>query len=357
MSPGLLAAVVLAGPVDLAAQRTASNSPNGGDFMRATLGYEQIGASGVDGAQKFNFDVFISRPIPLGPLDATFGPRVRWWGNVGIASFPQQISSDVATFATGFTTSVAKLKVAQLVQTAEFMTGLELRLASLSQTLRGFGGATPERFALMAYGGVGAVGPFPLIDEPPPVFVVPNPATPQGRAFASATNSAAMSKYVAFRVTAADQFRENMSGGLRLYTYYADSAGDLLDTTPGMVSVGYGKNEHVAAPGRYAWHMSANYPLALGDRADPKTIIVYLFGEAWLNNGPAKLSAPAYQLQPATVDGTTGGAPVSASSPDVTILTQNPQPRDTYRLGVSVDLLKIWSHIVSTDKDSKHPNR
>ena len=337
----------LALPSLAAAQQRDSvvHAPNGGDLVRATLGFEQIGASGVDGSQKFDFSVFISRPLPVGPADATFGPRLRWWGDVGMASYPQQVSTDVASFATGFTTAVAKLKVAQLVQTADFTTGFEIRLASLDGLFRGFAESTPERFALSAYGSYGAVGPFPLAADAPPVFIVPDSATPQGRAFAAA-NGPVASKYVAFRVNVPDRFRETLSAGLRLYTYYADSAGRLLEAVPAMVSIGYGRNDLVSARGHYAWHASANYPLAFGNRADPGTIVVYLFGDAWLNSGPARLYAPAYQLQPATVDGTTGGAPVSASDPEVTILTVDPQPRDTYRLGVSVDLLKIWSHVV-----------
>lgn len=320
--------------------------PYGGDLVRATIGFEQIGASGIASDQKYAFDLFITRPIPVGPPDADFGSRLRWWGDVRVASYPQQVTSDVASFATGFATSAGQLKVNQLVQTADFTTGVEVRLFGLSPAVLGLGASTHERFSFMAYGGFGAVGPFPLATDAPPVFAAPDSGSPQGRAFAK-DYPGATTKYVAFRTKAPDRFLENLTAGFRLYTFYADPSGKLLDTAPAMVSIGYGRNDLIAPNHGGAWHVAAYYPFALGDRASSSTLIVYLFGEVWMTGGGAQLSAPAYQLQAATVDGTPAGTAVSASDPQVTIVPVDAKPRDTYRIGLSVDLLKIWSRLAS----------
>ena len=320
--------------------------PYGGDLVRGTVGFEQIGASGTESAQKYSFDLFITRPIPWGPSDDNFGPYLRWWGAVGVASYPQQLTSDVASFATGFATSAGQVKVSQLVQSAEFTTGVEFRLGGSSQPVRGIGESTWERFGLMAFGGIGAVGPFPLATDAPSVFVVPDSNTAQRRAFA-ADYPGVTTKYVAFRVKAPDRFLENVSGGLRLYTFYTDPAGAPLQTAPAMVSIGYGRNDLIAPNHGGAWHVAAYYPFALGDRSDPATLIVYLFGDAWMTGGGANLSAPAYQLSAATADGAIGATPVAASDPDVTIVPVDTKPRDTYRIGVSVDLLKIWRRLAA----------
>src|SRR5262245_50624300 len=83
----------------------------GGDLTMAVIGFEQSGASGAKSDQKFFFDFFTSRPLPFlfgddktdvkptepFPVDKSglvraqpFGPPVHWWGDVRIASYPQQ---------------------------------------------------------------------------------------------------------------------------------------------------------------------------------------------------------------------------------------------------------------------------
>src|SRR5260370_25194553 len=54
----------------------------------------------------------------------------RWnlWGDVRIASSPQQVTTGVGTFVSSFATQVSNLPVNQLAQSADFQTGLEYRL-------------------------------------------------------------------------------------------------------------------------------------------------------------------------------------------------------------------------------------
>lgn len=326
------------------------DGPFGGELTRATLGYEQIGASGVESAQKYAFDFYISRPIPnmlarQGPQRHYFGWPVRWWGDVRVASYPQQISTEAAAFASGFVTNVGKVTVSRLVQTAEFTTGLELRLTGSTEPIHGVAEATRQRFALMGFAGFGAVGPFPLSTDPPAVFAVPSDSSPsQKRAF-QADFPGVTSKYVAFRVGAPDRFLGNLTGGFRLYTFYADrgASGEPLQSAPAMVAIAYGWNQLISPRGG-AFHVSAYYPFAFGDREDPKTIVIYLFGDVWMTGQKARFTAPEYQLAAAT----DSGKAVVASDPRVTIVAVRDKPRDTYRVGLSLDLLKVWERLNST---------
>jgi hypothetical protein len=64
------------------------------EVIRAILGLEQTGASGTTSGQNYLLDFFITRPA--------VGARVRWWGDVKVATFPQQINSQVATLEQQF---------------------------------------------------------------------------------------------------------------------------------------------------------------------------------------------------------------------------------------------------------------
>jgi hypothetical protein len=339
-------------------------TPNyGGDLTRITVGFEQIGASGIESTQKYAFDFFIDRPIPTSAVTnaasaaAYLGPPLKWWGEVRIGSYPQQVSTEAASFATGFVTNAGKLPVNRLVQTAEFTTGPELRLLGSASAAHPLIGSSLERFALTVFGGVGAVGPFPLVSDSLPVFLVPDPATAQGKAFARGIAKIASDEslhvsttYVAFRPEAPDRFLLNWSLGLRLYTFYASETGEPLQTAPATVSIAWGRNDMIAGRRGSAFHVSAYYPFALGDRADPASLILYLFGDAWMTARPAKFSAPDYQLE---VAHDAAGKSIPASNSAVTIVPVLDEPRDTYRLGVSIDLLKLWERLTASSTTSR----
>jgi len=75
------------------------------------------------------------------------------------------------------------VQVNKLVQSAEFLTGPEVRLASFSRARNSATDSIGTRYELMTYFGIGSIGPFSPGDDPA-VFAVP-PA-PTGGAAASA---------------------------------------------------------------------------------------------------------------------------------------------------------------------------
>lgn len=346
----------------------------GGEVARATLGLEQIGAAGIESTQKYSFDFFISRPFPLrwrgrGPSVAVsetggtgqyllapdpgeryFGPRARWWGNVRIGSYPQQVNAEGASFAKTFVTAAGKVTVNELVQTAEFTTGLEYRVSQFPDARQGATESSRQRFALMAFGGIGAVGPFePVTDlvvfnvPAPPAAGAPAGSAPQHDAFRTdPLTSSVNSKYVAFRPQTADQFLEHYMAGLRLYTFYADSTATArpLSKSPATVEVSVGKNRFITPDG-WAWHAAAYYPFAFGDRTKEDTVVIYFFGDVWMKLGTGSFGASRYELEPAAVN----GQPVALSHPEVTIIPVRPNARDTYRIGLSLDLVKVWQRL------------
>lgn len=55
-------------------------------------------------------------------------------------------------------------------------------------------------------------------------------------------------------------------------------------------------------------------------------------------------SAPGFQLSVAKAN----DKPIPLTDPQVTIITEAPKPRDTYRIGVSLDLIKVWSRLTQS---------
>lgn len=104
-----------------------------GNIVIPIIGFVQAGASAAQSSQKFFFNLFVDRPLHFGKDlieddGVNLGTATRWFGNVRIASYPQQITSGVAEFATGFAAQVAKLQVNQLARSGEFNMGLDWRL-------------------------------------------------------------------------------------------------------------------------------------------------------------------------------------------------------------------------------------
>src|ERR1043166_1303819 len=324
------------------AQRCNPIKTNGGELFEAIAGYEQSGGSAAKHTQDFFFDFFISRPLPLGPYPCGpghedyefFGPRLRWWGNVRVASYPQQINAPVATFAAEFPNQILNQPVNKLAQTAEFITGLEWRLAQFGHPLNGNDRDERQQFALSICGGGGPAGPREPIDtiqlyETPPVNSAQRPA------FEQAFPSAAKSPFVGFVSPDRDRFFRQYSGGIRLTTYYVKKgqAGrpDMpYLAAPAIVSVSVGQNEMITG-GRMTGvvgRFEAFYPLVFaGDRSD-RAGILYLFGTAMLHLGGAKQTDPLI-LKPATN--------VQPFDPGVALVTSAGN-RDVYVIGVGLDL-------------------
>jgi hypothetical protein len=346
----------------LTAEITASpNAPRGAYFVRATVaektydqpitigartgeearsivGFEQAGASAANFDQKFFFDFYISRPMPM--VGSVERPWLRWWGNVRIASVPQQINTPVAQFAADFINTVGKLPVNELAESAEFLTGLEVPVLGeggfLAQSED-----SKQRFSLGIFGGVGATG-TPDPKSTVRVFEVPDKASDQFARFAQQFPSAASRKYVGFLSPDRDQFYRQYFVGFKLTTYYESLSGVPYSTPPAMVSVSFGRNELVTGGMMkgVVTRIEACYPLPLGDRNDRMSSI-YLFGSAQMRLQKANPTVPFILNEAFVQDDKMNPVRVQASNSNVALVT-TPSNRDIYKIGVGIDVLKLF---------------
>jgi hypothetical protein len=352
MTNCVLGVAVLLGAQQARAQPPVPCNPQdrrGGEIAEAIVGFQQSGAASASHAQNYFFDLYISRPLPLSGNrnyacqktklpdgtyveddNSRFGPASRFWGNVRVSSYPQQIDTSIGTFVSNFTQNVSNVPVNKLAQSAEFVAGYERRIAAFEHGLLGNDEAGRQRFVLSWFFGGGATGPLEPTDTLK-VFVTPAQGSTQYAAFKAKYGPAADSPYVAFVTPDRDKFFRQYSGGFRLTTFYEDVTGQPYMAAPAMVSFSAGQNEQVTGgimQGVVA-RFEAFYPLVVwGDRSK-RAAIVYLFGTALLRLGGASQTTP-FILQPA--DST-----VHAYDPNVAII-QDRNNRDMYMIGVGMDI-------------------
>ncbi len=334
-------AVLLAAHTAHAQKPCGKSDRRGGEIVEAIAGFQQAGAASAPHTQDYFLDLFLSRPLPLPATEnypcyvddanSRFGPPWRLWGNVRVASYPQQVDTPVGEFATNFANNITSQPVNKLAQSAEFIVGLERRLWTFGDGLIGNDEAGRQRFVFSVFAGIGATGPLDPV-ESLHVFATPAIDSPQYAAFRARYGDAvANSQYVGFVTPDRDKFFRQYSGGVRLTTFYEDITGKPYMAAPAIISFSLGQNEQVTGGimrgvvGRF----EAFYPLVLwGDRSKRGSGIVYLFGTAMLRLGGASQTTP-FILQPAN--------DVNGYDPRVSIVAERSN-RDMYLIGVGIDV-------------------
>jgi hypothetical protein len=314
-------------------QRIVTPYYRNGEELHAIMGYQQAGASAAKSEQNFFLDFYISRPLAFlkghNDIEQT---RLRWWGNVRVASYPQQGDIPVATFASSFVQQFGQLKVNQLAQSAEYLTGLDIRLLSSQFSFLGRDEDTRQHFNLSLFGGAGATGPMDPLSTLH-VFEVPAPGSPQRPAF-DKDFPGVTTPLIGFVSPDRDSFYRQYLVGLRLTTTYMDKyARSPLISAPAMFSVAVGQNESVTGGrlGGGVLRTEAFYPLPFFNRAQDRRgalAAIYLFGSSQIRMRRAQNLVPLI-LNPSTVSG---------SDPSVTIRSV-PSNRDIYRIGFGIDLV------------------
>ena len=295
---------------------------------RAIVGFHQAGASSSKGEQNLFFDFFVIREMP--------NPRFNVWGNVRIASAPQQITTSLSQFS--IAAEAGKVKVNELAQSAEFQSGIEFRIkcwhpgetentCDSKHKDKADGHAMKPRryFGLVAY--FGAQG---LLDDPVKkltVFDVPVPGSLQRDRFLKTFPSIpATAQYAGFVPPDRERFYRQYGAGIRFTTHRGNIA------PPATYTATFGQDELITG-GRFrsvVGRFDVFYPLPL-TKGDTKADFIYLFGTANLRLSAAK-NLDAFVLNPS--------AATAAASPNMAVVTIA-STRDTYRIGVGIDVISM----------------
>jgi hypothetical protein len=327
---------------DQAAKVTCPNPSDrsnecGGPWLRTIVGFEQAGVSAAQSQQDFFFDIYYDRPLTsIGEDDPYLGPALRSWGNLRISSVPQQINTDVATFAAGFAQQVGQLKVNEVAQAFEFLGGLQYRLTTFGR--RDYASTdtrVPDvhnRVSLNFVLGGGVITPLsPKASVQ--LFSVPSNQPDFFTLFPQAVGK----KFVAFTLADRDRFFRQAYGGFRVMTHFLGEAGM---RAPETFDLTYGFNEGVTG-GRIrggVMRLEGFVPIPYD-----KLKAVYLFGTGLFKPGAKATISHPFLLDAAP----TGTLP---TDPNAVVIVTPQADRDYYRVGVGVDMIELFKGMLSGSK-------
>jgi hypothetical protein len=292
---------------------------------RAVAGYHQAGASSANFTQNFFFDFFIMRG--LGNHEKLYDSRFNLWGNVRVASSPQQTTTGeqaISEFAANFATTAGKVKVNELAQSAEFQAGLDLRLGKKAWRQ----GNRVRLPSFIAY--FGATGNFTEPSVRGQVFKVPGSDSAQSTLFKSRYPNVT-TEYVGFVPPDRERFYHMWGAGFRLTSFDKDAR----YAPPATFLLAFGQDEMITggALKGVVSRIDVFYPLPAKD-PDGRFKCLFLFGTVNLRLSRAGIETPLI-LEPASAD-------IKLYNPGVSIVTVA-STRDTYRIGVGIDFVNLWN--------------
>ncbi|HLM58655.1 MAG TPA: hypothetical protein VK422_21305 [Pyrinomonadaceae bacterium] len=332
-------------------------------YTRAIVGFEQTGASAAGSEQKPFLEFAWNPPLLLraarrtrkgettptqrSATEAHIYPTMSLWSSLRFPSAPRQIATPLATFATSFLTPIAEGKVNEMVQSFDFLVGVEKGLYRKGETgdinieyLPTGRENVVQRHSTYFIAGIGAINPL-------------NPRSTI-QIFARPTNAADLKritdqtlpdtiKYIAFVSPDRQSFFRQYYAGIRLKTHFFEDLGEAkkdqrykVVNRPGAVfDVTVGQNEAVTG-GRLrgtVLRMEGFYPFPILDSSS-----LYLYGTGIFNlRRNPQISDP---LILATAPST-----VTVPNPEVFIVTSPLSNRDYYRIGIGVNFIELFNKI------------
>ncbi|MBM3761364.1 MAG: hypothetical protein FJW36_14085 [Acidobacteria bacterium] len=297
-------------------QRILGIEPKSNDWQsRAIVGYHQAGASSANPVQNAFIDFYVTRG--LGSASAVYDNPVNVWGNIRLASNPRQIRIPISGLSAGIVSGFKDIKANDLAQSAEFTTGVGVKLASFRQA--------PGRVRFLE--AVAYFGASGSLREP----------------FSQGVIYLSRGEYLGFVPTERERFHRSYGGGFRISTF--DTQQRLAPPATYMVTIG---QDQMITAGRYrgpVLRLDVFYPLPVGGR-EGRFGSLFLFGTINM-----ALVRPTNQT-PVAMERICSDPLVKAGcsgfknfyDPDVRIIPIGSQ-RDTYRLGFGIDfvnLLRSW---------------
>jgi hypothetical protein len=289
---------------------------------RVIVGYHQAGAASSDFAQNVINDIYTVRT--LSKNDPVWKAKFNTWGNVRIASSPQQIEAPFITAIQGLVApgtnpnapSPLNTPVNQLALSAEFETGLEWNMTP------NWGGKV-----LGLIGFFGATGAFQAPDKTVHLFVAPTPGSPQYSLFQQRFPGA-NTTYIGIVNPDRDRFSRQWGAGFRYSRFHPGAV-----ESPQTFSFTLGQDELITGGSfqSVVARFDGFYPLPVGGSSG-RWHFLYVFGTVSLRLSAGDDKTPlVLQEAPTTVN---------AFDNTVTIVAKGSN-RDTYRIGIGADLVNL----------------
>ncbi len=361
------AATATSGSGTTPAATEAAMAPTDSLYTRAVIGFEQAGVSSSDSESRPFLDLFFSAPLSYKKRprvdskgmrvtnaqgrdiedDDKRKPAISLWGNIRLASVPQQISA-FRGLGTNFFGPISDNKVNDLVQGFDFMVGPEFRLGGTDVTHFGLIPGIRQRTSVNLIMGFGAISPLTTTNSAK-IFNVPDPANPQYEAFIDEFPQAEGKKYIAYVAPERDRFLRQYYAGIRFKTFFLERKvieGKKVDVDinrfPAIFDITFGQSDAVTGGKLHKFVLGFDgvYPLPFkGGR------FVYLYGTAKLKAGGGKTIRTPFVLS-------NPGSDIQLTNNDL-VITDRQTNRDYYRLGIGVNLAELFKQEPEKPKETK----
>lgn len=296
--------------------------------LRMITGFEISRASCTTGGEKAFVDLYLSQPLPIFSSKKTRIHRTspfKVWGNVRLTSIAQQNSKSIGTASSDYFSGLSDLKLNQMSQAAEFLVGLEFDLWRIKSANQMY------TLGLIAAAG----GSTPLASEKDPqlvVYAMPPIETQNElkKRYTCTDDDFKGKNYVSFVPEDRDRFYRQYYFGIRLKTYMNEAG---ISSLPAMLDTTFGINDAASGGGgrffkKAVFRIDGFLPFKILD------VPIYIFGTVVLNNSDETIRKPLIL-----------GAPVPekpSNSNEILILTEPANNRDFFKIGIGVDLYKIF---------------
>jgi hypothetical protein len=344
--------------------------PSNTQNSRAVVGFEQAGASSKDSEFKPFFDFFFTAPllyrcvkpgVKSGPCEKEDLPRLAAWGQIRLASTPDQIAA-ASVFPTSLVNQVGRSTSSiDLVQSFDFLAGLEGRLKSANGNFLSLIPGIRQRTHFYLAGGGGAINPLNARKETAQIFTIPAINSPQRDDFiaryGTPPTTTPAKEFVGLVPLDRDRFLRQWYAGIRLKTFYCDNqeCTKFKNNFPAIFDFMFGQNEAVTG-GRFKYSLpdptdstksirknsyvlrfDAFYPFPIREAN-----FLYFYGSALMKIGAGgvRIQNPIFLENP--------GSEIKITDPRVYIPPANLQERfqpnrDYYKIGIGVNLTELFN--------------
>ncbi len=301
-----------------------------GENLRAIVGYEQADASSAQSKLFLFTNLYFSRPFPIQfskkNTDKILGPKLRMWGNIMVTSVPQAGNQAVSSVVSGNSPGMDQLTLNEVAQAIEFMIGLDYRLLDFEALSSNY------RYTINVIAGCGVI--TPLSPKSSLKIYEISPELEEKYKFDPITGNQydyTGMQYAAVADPIRNRFYRQYFAGFRFKTFTNPDKYNGSSHFPAMLDITYGLNDSVTGGhlDEGVLRLDLFFPLKIS-----KNLHLYLFANTQLLLSKTHTQIPIF-LAPAP-DGT------KATDPGVIVITSPPQKSEHYRIGLGVDLVKLF---------------
>jgi len=332
---------------------------------RVVVGFEQAGGSSTESTTKPFLDLYLSAPFIFDRQSKADKeknllkvPRVGTWGQIRLASTPEQLTN-ISVLPSNLVNQLVQTdKINNLVQSFDFLAGLEARIFTAKGSFLGLIPGVRQKTRFYLAGGYGAISPLSVTAENVRMFKIPPTTSPQYQTFIERygpLKDPVNQTKIAFVPLDRDRFLRQWYVGIRTKTYYCEDevCEQFKNRFPGILDIMYGQSEAVTGGSRkyqmagpsgtksknaFVLRIDGFYPLPFKDAS-----FLFLYGTAMMKIGGLGTNITTPLILDPILPPVPSVDDASVFIPSLEKLLLQQPNRDYYKIGVGVNLTELFN--------------